>query len=275
MKYFIDTEFIEGMSNPPLGKRRHFIDLISIALVSEDGREYYAISNEYDYAISNEYDYGSASDWVKDNVIAPLYKEHRFKVQSRITEKNFHKAIGKSNKEIADDIVKFVNPGFEWKEGPYDDANLQSDTVLDAIFKVHNMKGIQTESGLHKSIVFYAHPEFYAYYADYDWVLFCSLFGTMMDLPKCFPMYCRDLKQIVDQTAESIASLNKGEISFDEALQIVKNHGHYPPDPVKAHCALEDARWNKKLYDFLKNTKAFIIKTWESSEPPVKSDNHE
>lgn len=27
-------------------------------------------------------------------------------------------------------------------------------------------------------------PEFYAYYADYDWVVFCQIFGTMIDLPK-------------------------------------------------------------------------------------------
>lgn len=39
-------------------------------------------------------------------------------------------------------------------------------------------------------------PEFWGYYADYDWVLFCQLFGTMMDLPARFPKYCRDLKQL-------------------------------------------------------------------------------
>ena len=27
-------------------------------------------------------------------------------------------------------------------------------------------------------------PEFWGYYADYDHVLFCQLFGTMMDLPE-------------------------------------------------------------------------------------------
>ena len=39
MKYFIDTEFIEGFHTPIFGKRRHFIDLISIAIVCEDGRK--------------------------------------------------------------------------------------------------------------------------------------------------------------------------------------------------------------------------------------------
>lgn len=41
-------------------------------------------------------------------------------------------------------------------------------------------------------------PEFWAYYADYDWVALCQLFGTMMNLPKGWPMYCRDLKQLCD-----------------------------------------------------------------------------
>ena len=41
MKYWIDTEFIE---------RPHCIDLISVGLVAEDGREFYAESNEVDWS---------------------------------------------------------------------------------------------------------------------------------------------------------------------------------------------------------------------------------
>ena len=58
MKYFLDTEFIEGFHKPFFGKRRHFIDLISIGIVCEDGRQFYAISNEYKYS--------DADKWVKD-----------------------------------------------------------------------------------------------------------------------------------------------------------------------------------------------------------------
>jgi len=43
---------------------------------------------------------------------------------------------------------------------------------------------------------------FYAYYADYDWVVFAQLFGKMKDLPKGFPMYCKDLKQSLDEKME-------------------------------------------------------------------------
>ncbi len=38
-------------------------------------------------------------------------------------------------------------------------------------------------------------PEFWADYAAYDWVVLCQLFGTMMDLPESWPMFCRDLQQ--------------------------------------------------------------------------------
>ena len=55
MRFFLDTEFIE---NPCT------IDLISIGLVAEDEREFYAINSECDFA--------QANDWVKENVIPSL-----------------------------------------------------------------------------------------------------------------------------------------------------------------------------------------------------------
>ncbi len=46
MNYWIDTEFIQG---------RYTIDLISVGLVAEDGREFYAESREVDWTKSNEW----------------------------------------------------------------------------------------------------------------------------------------------------------------------------------------------------------------------------
>ncbi len=37
--------------------------------------------------------------------------------------------------------------------------------------------------------------ELWAYYAAYDHVALCQLFGTMMDLPEGIPMYTNDIKQ--------------------------------------------------------------------------------
>ncbi len=65
---------------------------------------------------------------------------------------------------------------------------------------------------------------------DYDWVAFCQIFGTMMDLPKGFPMYCRDLKQWADDLGVGV-----------------------PAQDTQEHNALNDARWNLKCYRFLQS----------------------
>ena len=55
MKYFIDTEFLEGTQKEkfPISLFRkntlNTIDLISIGIVSEDDREYYAISKDFNF----------------------------------------------------------------------------------------------------------------------------------------------------------------------------------------------------------------------------------
>ena len=72
-------------------------------------------------------------------------------------------------------------------------------------------------------------PEFWGYYADYDWVALCWLFGTMMDLPKGFPMYCRDIKQWADMLGNpALPEQGKGE-----------------------HHALADAHWNQAAWRHL------------------------
>lgn len=72
-------------------------------------------------------------------------------------------------------------------------------------------------------------PEFWAYYADYDWVVLCQLYGTMMDLPKGWPMYCRDVKQFCDAL---------GNPKLPEQLS-------------GEHHALADAVWTKEAWSFL------------------------
>lgn len=244
MKYFLDTEFIEGFRKPLFGKKRHFIDLISIAIVREDGEVYEAICSEYNF---NE-----ASPWVKENVIVPLYDKtvKEFAKQFNYLH-NFHQVYGKTREEIRSEILAFLGcePSFSggW----------------------HVLEGI----------------EFYGYYADYDWVLFCSLFGTMMDLPSGMPMYCRDLKQTLDEKAAAIEKITyslalqafsheylteKGYIKPGTYQNVIKRTGavNMKPwdlsdkvlflkrDPVypkqtNEHDAVADAKWNLELYKFL------------------------
>lgn len=77
-------------------------------------------------------------------------------------------------------------------------------------------------------------PEFWAYYADYDWVVFCQLYGRMIDLPKGFPMYCNDLKQ-------EMARLGVLKISVQNEIE---------------HNALADAKWARDAHAWIeRNTK--------------------
>ncbi len=210
MKYFIDTEFIEGFRKSIFGKSRHFIDLISIGIVAEDGREYYAISNEFNYK--------DADKWVKENVIYTLplrlmKKEAVSDFKKRCYLTDIYEGPwydGKSNEQIAIEIQSFVSG-----------STIKNDGISIKYNFYHTQGDVQ----------------FYGYYCDYDWVVFCSLFGRMIDLPKGFPMYCRDLKQQFDVKQET-STLD------------LKKHPKYPTQE-KEHDALEDARWNKKLYEFL------------------------
>jgi hypothetical protein len=72
-------------------------------------------------------------------------------------------------------------------------------------------------------------PEFWGYYSDYDWVVFCWLFGTMMQLPSNFPKYCNDVKR----------------------LCVWLGNPQLPKMDGTEHNALEDAKWTMKCYDFL------------------------
>ena len=88
--------------------------------------------------------------------------------------------------------------------------------------------------------------EFYAYYADYDWVAFCWLFGKMIDLPKGFPMYCKDLKQELERLNETLG-YNCDAKGKSYRLQEKPNY----PKQTNEHNSLADARWNYELYKFL------------------------
>jgi len=73
-------------------------------------------------------------------------------------------------------------------------------------------------------------PEFWAYYADYDWVALCQLYGTMMQLPDGWPMYCRDVKQLCDD-------LGNPKLPEQDSIE---------------HHALFDAVWTKDAWQFLR-----------------------
>jgi hypothetical protein len=87
-------------------------------------------------------------------------------------------------------------------------------------------------------------PEFWAYFADYDWVLLCQLYGPMINLPEGWPKYCLDLKQYMYHMGVDKDYLYSWGIINEEA-----------------HGALADAEWNRKAFDFINQN------CWEFKKP--------
>ena len=189
MRYYLDTEFIED------GKT---IDLISIGIVAEDGRELYLGNRECDFS--------KASQWVADNVLVPMGFE--FSGPSRMPMRPVDPSFWVSRKVIAQRVQDFTSALITY---PVDHG---VPLVLQA----------QAAESTHSR-------EFWAYYADYDWVVFCQLWGTMMDLPDGFPMYCRDIKQDADRLGVDLSLLPQSD----------------------EHHALADAQWNKAAHEYLLN----------------------
>lgn len=284
-KYFIDTEFLEGSQKEefPISLFRkntpNTIDLISIGVVAEDGREYYAISKDFNLKEAwNRYDekveimYGDLRNrfpegrkykeyWIRENVLKPIWRELFFQANDY---------LGLSKKQ-AEQFFQCVNSGeydyyFSFKSlkcliEKYGKTNKQiAEEVKEFVFPKINGKDV-TDFYLEKRTELYK-PTFYGYFAGYDWVVFCWLFGKMIDLPNGFPKYFKDLKQILDEKEANLKS-EKGitvkgsyveSVGAFEAFQFksIKDIPSYPKqDPSKSHNALEDARWNKQLFDFL------------------------
>lgn len=165
MRFWFDTEFIED------GRT---IDLLSIGIVSEENKGFYAVSREVDLS--------KANPWVWKNVIPHL----DFK-------------LAKTRADIKLGVAQFVGfPEQDELTGDWKDK-----------------------------------PEFWGYYADYDWVALCQLFGRMIDLPKGWPMYCRDIKQLCDDLGNP----------------------KLPTQKDKEHHAFNDAKWNKNAWHFLQGLK--------------------
>lgn len=77
----------------------------------------------------------------------------------------------------------------------------------------------------------YGPLELWGYYSSYDHVALAQLFGTLMDLPKGWPMWTNDLQQWAQQLG--VSDLSQRVPQTDE------------------HLAIADARWNRAAYMYL------------------------
>lgn len=158
MRYWFDTEFWEQKAPNGGG-----IQLISIGIVSEDGRELYLENADFDWD-------GCTLVWLHQNV-----RPHLTGGDALLPFEDFAQAI-----------IDFVGED--------------------------------------------KHPEWVGYFADYDWVSFCWIFGTMMDLPKGWPMFAVDIQQWRYMIGRGVP---------------------LPKQTSIAHNALNDARWTREAWFFL------------------------
>lgn len=166
-RYFYDTEFLEDGST---------IELISIGIVADDGRTYYAVNRDAPWKRIAKH------KWLIDNVVPSLPQLHgdarlHHGKRGPLGILDLHHPSVKNRRGIATDVQRFL---------------LAGDTA----------------------------PELWAYYAAYDHVALCQLWGRMVDLPAGVPMYTHDLQQEIDRT------------------------GLEPPEQESGlHNALADAEW--------------------------------
>ena len=239
MKYFIDCEFVEGRQSrlfSCLGKTAPTIDLISIALVSETGEKLYLISKDFNVDEAwNRIDKATHSSdaptyWIRDNVLKPIFEQHKLAWMS-FTKENFVKVLDSC-------------------------GNSQND--IRTIILTFINRGSKEN------------PEFWGYYAAYDWVVFCWLFGKMVDLPAKFPFYCKDVKQFLDDVQGLYERLDIPIMSYEfdpvtqtttlkEVAKLKSKHDF--PKNTEEHTALGDAMFTKNLYYFVHRQLENLVNT--------------
>lgn len=230
MKYFFDTEFHEYEVKPLFRKTIDKIELISIGIVSESNDTYYSICKDFDIKKAWE------NEWLRDNVLKSIFFDlhkinaHMLNIHQTSKEfnlRNLKRIIsfyGKSREQIAKEVKEYV-------------YRINNNLHPDHVFNFDEM--------IKKYPI-----EFYAYYGNYDWVVFCWLFGRMIDLPKGFPMYQKDIKQMLDDKVDYVTKYRIPNKGFDDSLSFIKSMLNYPTQD-NIHNALDDALWNKKLYEFI------------------------
>jgi len=221
-KIFFDTEFIEtnGVFFDNMGNKviLPILELISIGMIDQNGKEYYAVSKDFDY--NRAYN----DNWIRENVLINLFP------QSYI-DKDLLNKYGKCNANIADDIKDYIyepilcdkcNSHMTYFEQTYwcEDNNCGNCKDLDDVeFNI----------------------EFLAYCGATDFTNLYRIFDTkLLNIPKHFPWYFTDIRYLVDKHCDDHGITRKQ----------LKNHHMYPKNN-KEHNALDDAIWNKKLCDLL------------------------
>ncbi len=188
MKYFIDTEFIED------GKT---IDLVSIGIVAEDGRELYLQSVEFDPS--------KASEWVQENVFPNLSvcPHANVTTDSRcpyVQDLHYHRNKGQCTFSDPDKRIIGAHTDCSWRT---------RNQLAHEVFVFMDVKK-------------YGIPKLWGWCSGYDFVALCQIYGTMMDLPAGYPHYMRDMQHLLDERGIADSALPQVEGTAHNALNDAK-----------------------------------------------------
>jgi hypothetical protein len=138
MRFFLDLEF---------GDTAAVVSLVSVGVVAEDGREYYAVSSEFDPL--------AVHPWVREQVLPQLPPASTWKPRAL----------------IAQELEAFFGPD----------------------------------------------PVWWAWFGAYDHVALCQLWGGMPDLPRAFPRFTLDVRQLWEHLGRP--TLPKQRTGLHDALE--------------------------------------------------------
>lgn len=181
-RYYIDTEFIDTGT---------VIDLISIGIVGEDGREYYAQSSEFNI--------DKANYWVRENVIMHLDLCPHVAVPST-SQYSLGTLYGVQGQHKD---VMTLHPDCPWR--------MRYQMMYEVAHFLQPALGQPDDE--HEPF------ELYGWCSAYDFVALCQLFGTMMDLPLGWPHYIRDLQHVLDDLSIADEELPQQESGVHHALE--------------------------------------------------------
>lgn len=159
MRYAYDSEFLEDGST---------IELISLAVAAEDGREYYAINGDFRWnRVASRRWYAPwkwdvHQQWLLDNVVPSLPKIH-----------------GDARNQVGNGPLALLD---RW------DSRVKPHAVIAREVRDFIL-GDPSDDQL-------PYVELWADYGAYDHVVLCQLWGRMIDLPEGMPMWTHDLQQL-------------------------------------------------------------------------------
>lgn len=176
IRYFYDCEFLETGSS---------IDLISIGIVSSDGREYYAVNEE----INEGEVHGRIRrhGWLMEHVVPHLPLVRGTYRPVAAPSANIGVPVGRFGLELGHPDVKRR----QWIAAEVRDFLLDPGEPM----------------------------ELWAYYGAYDHVVVSWLWGPMVDRPKGIPMFSHDLMQFASSLGLDDSTFPRQEGQLHNALE--------------------------------------------------------